>query len=990
MNAKEDWELLGSSVTTPVHNTQRKELHLLPGGLITPIYPVRYAYANFFGDRLEAAAAPPPLSQMLGRSAVSQTRGYVARVLRPGWIYIREEDGPGGGHFHIFKYAHHVNGEQLEERFPKYQFANGVDARGGLVEDTSSGRAGGYPFVFVRKDVTRIRIAYSEHQWHPEVIERMHGNASERAAAMQLVVLDGDDPATVPASAENLAALVEDYRTQQTRVLQLHASDAAPEVRTLALDILTTQDSYQMDSAQIAEALRRRARPGETPRILALHDPVGRQRDIAEVHAKLALWEKEYASTNVYPFTIGQLVERLRQSPSSEVRDILTKSIHWGEHLQYWRRGMEADLRTFQTRQQQFAELYQAFMSGAAHGGEPGSLATYFSKFFCLKPESPTDAAQEFTKLCQLSAGLFNGIIASQPGRAVMEELSAQMEQRNAAYAITKALATLATTPQTSFQWSAAAIEAADDLLRQLGPLWGDACAWAAYSGRLGMRAANRLTANSVQYIVDDFIPALLRVFGLEIKPGGGVRLSHDALARVLASSLRHNVRSYPLSPGGQGVAAVVAERSLQGFTRLFDWGERVRNDNLPQLWTLAEVKVTRVIGARYHLADFGNGAQRVGIMLEGSLGGLSAFFNVNTITSVLNQSRFEEADPITRGSRISSALQLVSALSALTVDTLSVARSVSAAGSFVLNRQSAALAKALAPRLENHAGKLGRLLAGRLVSGLVAVANLAAALDAITMGIEAWNDNNRPALVGSAMVGVGLTVLFGYAAAAFFGSAVTGPGVVAGTIAALLLTAVGTVTVALSAKSHFERMLENCFWGKGEKYLFWDPKAKRRGIEDRVRLARSLGTNKSVANWYQTELQEFMNYLNMPALEKSDDSTFFTAARIHTLVFTLPNFQPGVSELHCAVHSWRSTARGSRARLDSALTTRLREAIGQAALTQAEGFTRITVSLPASGRIRLHWYYEPQPGLYAPLRHLASNGLQPRPLLGMIDDRLP
>src|SRR5690606_9215221 len=107
-------------------------------------------------------------------------------------------------------------------------------------------------------------------------------------------------------------------------------------VKNLALDVLTTQASYEMDADEIALALRRKARPGEIARVVALHDPVGRQRDIAEVHAKLALWEKDVASTNLYPFTIGQIVNNLKKTDNSDLREIVQDSINWQEHDQFW------------------------------------------------------------------------------------------------------------------------------------------------------------------------------------------------------------------------------------------------------------------------------------------------------------------------------------------------------------------------------------------------------------------------------------------------------------------------------------------------------------------------------------------------------------------------------------------------------------------------------------------------------------------------------
>ncbi|RDH41457.1 toxin VasX [Zooshikella ganghwensis] len=72
---------------------------------MTAIYPVRFAYANFFEESLEKAAEPPSINTMMGASTIADGKGYVIRLLRQGWVYIREEDDSANGHFHIFKYT---------------------------------------------------------------------------------------------------------------------------------------------------------------------------------------------------------------------------------------------------------------------------------------------------------------------------------------------------------------------------------------------------------------------------------------------------------------------------------------------------------------------------------------------------------------------------------------------------------------------------------------------------------------------------------------------------------------------------------------------------------------------------------------------------------------------------------------------------------------------------------------------------------------------
>ncbi|MEZ5511994.1 MAG: hypothetical protein R3F47_19230 [Gammaproteobacteria bacterium] len=78
------------------------------------------------------------------------------------------------------------------------------------------------------------------------------------------------------------------------------------------------QVSYDItpDEGLLPQAGRKQACKVAEKIIKILADPVGRQRDIAEIHAKIAVWEKAYASYIIwYPFTIGQIIDQLKQSP---------------------------------------------------------------------------------------------------------------------------------------------------------------------------------------------------------------------------------------------------------------------------------------------------------------------------------------------------------------------------------------------------------------------------------------------------------------------------------------------------------------------------------------------------------------------------------------------------------------------------------------------------------------------------------------------------
>lgn len=977
---------------------------LVVSAIVTPIYPVRYAYANFFQESLLSPTEPPPLADMLGATDLNSTNGYVARLLRPGWIYIREEDGPGGGHFQIFKYQPIIKDGKLEERFPKYQFTNSVNAQGGLKEDTSGSIKGGYPFVFVRKEVTEISIAYSEHEWHPNIIDKMNGNAGERAAAMQRIKLKSDDPAAVPATSENLSRLVEDYRDQQQRLLHLKASNTDPSVKDLALDVLTTQASYDMDADQIALSLRRKTKPGEIARVIALHDPVGRQRDIAEVHAKLALWEKAYASQNLYPFTIGQLVSQLKQSNDENLQEVLQDSINWSEHDKYWRE-IDQEFKQFAQRQEQFAELYRAFMHGASFTGRVGSLDNYFSRFFCQDASKEDEATAELAKLCEIGAGIFNGILSSDRGNAAIELILEDFGNSKNAYVVFFGVfRNIVTAPQDKVDWAANVGVPADKLLQQLGPLWAKIAVFSIYEAQVTVRAKNRFLANVYKYTVNQVIPYVHKAMGMMVDNQNRVRYTTEKLGQILADQIEAATRSYPGAAGDDVLKA--AEKALSRAQKMFDWGQKTKRTTIPHYVELSEIEITRLPGKRFSFVVPKNVGEGIGVAAESGFAGLSAYANCRVIYDLYFQSDYYDNEPLKRGHSVHNLIQLTSALTSLTVDVLTMSRAAVGISAKISTSVSNQAIASLAPQLTKHASTLATMLGSQVVARIIVVANFASATASVWNGINSWQSDNRGEAAGHFTLALGSVVIaaatiYGIGAtttAAGGGATATGVGAVPGLIAVgvgLLCLGAGATLLWVYGKSDFQRLLENCFWGVSSRYGFWDKVETRPLIDDRLGAAMKLASDNVIMSNYKIELQEFMNYLNMPALEMSDTEGWFDYSgepRTYSLKFSLPRFQPGVSDIICEVrtrHIDTDILSSGIWRPNSALTAGLSKAIEVAEFDEQDGFTAVSVDFETREDIELFWAYKPTPDTVVPMRYLTGDGVIESPVVGMINEEL-
>ncbi|MEL7414184.1 MAG: PAAR-like domain-containing protein, partial [Pseudomonadota bacterium] len=246
---------------------------------VIPIYPVRYGYANFF-DELMPAQAPPSMTEMSGATGLKDTGGYLLRLLREGWLYIKEESEEETAPFHIFKYAQTETATGVIEKFEKYYFTNEENAQEGLTLDTSSGSTF-YPFAFVTPKAKKISIVYSEHEWSAAIIDNMNNDEELRKKAMQQVDLTAQQTEfSQAATQDNLSALVEDYRNNDEKWL---ADKDSAKPMPHGLDLATTTLSYHLDAEGIVETMQKSHSEHKDGALVVLFDPVGRQRDLNHV-----------------------------------------------------------------------------------------------------------------------------------------------------------------------------------------------------------------------------------------------------------------------------------------------------------------------------------------------------------------------------------------------------------------------------------------------------------------------------------------------------------------------------------------------------------------------------------------------------------------------------------------------------------------------------------------------------------------------------------
>ena len=974
---------------------------------IRPIYPVRYAYVNFFGDNLAKPSDPPSLNEMLNQSSTEENNGYAARILRPGWIYIKEE-GVNDGYFHIFKYEHKQDGEDIRERFTKYLFKNGINAQGGLqLDDSGAFGLKGYPFVFVRKKVSKISIAYSEHEWHPNVIDTMNGSSRARAKTMQKVNLLAADRCTVTATESHFKALVEDYRSAKDRILNLQKSTAEPDFdEKFALDSLLTQGSFDLDAEVIAKDLRDYSPEGDDASIVGLYDPVGRQRDIAEIHIKLLLWQKRFSAQNLYPYTIGTFISQLQKYPDDKLQDVLNDSINFAEYNQYWG-DLHDKHELFNQRLKQFTQLYKAFMEDEALIGRAGSLDTYFENFFSFDLTVEKEKNKEIQKLCDTVDGIFNGITSSQPGLSAIESLHDQAGNKEAFYARLIKILDKAISMERKTQFHANTLESLDKVFGQLGGVWGKAVSVFKNSPEVAIQANYQIN----KLLCDSFLPKVFSQVGLEVPDGQTVAYTTDELAKLIAQHLDEGVGSYPAENPGKTLDKAL--NRVAKYQKLFDWGQRslAKAETAQRKWQLSKVNQVSGQGAT-SAGRFKPVAEGVGLFVSGSFAGIWTYFNLKTLNDLAHQTNYDAANPVDRGNHYHDMVRLSSSVVGLTNCGLTIAKSVTGLGELFAGGLSGAgrVGTALAPQLGTLAKGLGlskgffsAVLSTQLMAKALLFLNFAAAVDSTFNAITSYRQGNYGEMAGHVALGVG-ALAFLYVAYTCEAAAVTaeaagigaspfsfGSSAVIGTIIGGLLTGAGAWLIYKYSKTDFQVLLENCFWGSGSKYMLWVDENRRPTIDQRLALAEDMLAQPKIQTAYNLETQEFLNYFYQPQLTIEDNKAFFSSIHdqfTYTYIFVLPNFQTGVSELRCEVYGqeWKKHNRSSY-EANEELQKKLYTAIKQAQFIEKDGQTTVTVKLNTDRQVRLHWYYEPSPHVISPRRYLTKDGLITTPLIGMINE---
>ncbi|WP_426761865.1 toxin VasX [Hafnia paralvei] len=961
---------------------------------VKPIYPVRYAYANFFESSLQYALPPNDIKTMLSATSLRDALGYVVRLLRPGWIYIKDEDFDT---FHIFKYEQQektTNGKkQCVERYRKFIFKNGNNAQDGLTPELGP-RGEGYYFAFVPKRVSNISIVYSEHEWHADVIDAINGDKQLRKKSMQEINLDANDgPYSLEATEANFTRLIEDYRHKQQRALIVQDKDHPNDLSSIDIDILTTRDSYWMEPDDIAKEIRSKLCYGEKSRIVVLFDPVGRQKEIVQAHNILIQWQQQFLAENHYPLTIGGFVEQLKSSDNKDIQKAVKNGIDQDSWNNYWLK-MKQELDSYQERQRMFAKLYEQFMMSPFVTNCVGGLDSYFKYFFATAP-SPKTQQDEFNKLADIASELFVAVADSEPGKNTLENIMSEAAESQRSFSdehnvwgvLWNTLVPVLTEPQEQISWADKSVKAVDKILHGLASILGSAM----YGDTWLARTTSTLSKAAMQQI-KTHIPRLLHVMGIEILQEEEL-FTHEQLNQ-LAERIKQNRASFNKEATGTGVIehGKITHGNLPISNKLFDWEHALPDANDPLRFRLPRVGIIAPQGNKFSFErSIGNATaapSTLFMLFDTGFSGLSAFCNCMVLSSLVAQtSEYEKADPLARGNVIYNLTKTAAAITSLTVDVLNISKNVA-------KLISTHTAHPLAPKLGDYALALEGEVITKRVTGALALVNFLSAVVSTMDAFDAYQQGNAGEMVSNTITTVAYVSFIGISFAVMLGIIVAPEIVFLATASAFAMLIGGTVGAIYTKRSALENTLYNCFWGAGKQYGYWDE--LRGDINKQLKITKDNNEIDKIESRLSLELQEFINLFSMPKLDiigKPKDFKF-SYDEIVFYTFELPTFEPGLSDIQYCFYTQHplkyiyNSERRPDERLNKLFNIAKKDAIRK--MTTKDGVQ--TIAIPMEARqiyaSQLEWYYIPSKEIIVPMRILNDKGeLNSEYTIGMINE---
>lgn len=369
---------------------------------IVPIYPVRIAFADIYGESTEVKY-PTAMSELQSGNDLEGKGGYTLRMLREGYVYIY--DGLNDV-WSIFVYSPNGSQSGKAKSFAKLQWVD--DADGHWV--TTDERA--LETVYVPNSADEIWIAYSEHRWSQAVFEKAQANqAGFRDSVMTKLNVLEPTSSVFSDNLDSLGSCVEDYTEDGI----VHSHEEWNILSDLSIKSHCPDDL--LESSSVTKA--------NSPALLvALHDPVGVVREITMAHTNKTLAKNMYLESITYPLTTAKAVETFMKSAESRLKrgNVSSKEKdmfeEWQESVKPEYKDMieeaEANAKDYDDTLKTILDTWNSYyeMGDASPDGTPGSLQTHLTTF-----DPGSQLAREIQDLMEFASSTVGSLSSSKLGQ---------------------------------------------------------------------------------------------------------------------------------------------------------------------------------------------------------------------------------------------------------------------------------------------------------------------------------------------------------------------------------------------------------------------------------------------------------------------------------------------------------------------------------------------------------------------------------------------
>lgn len=902
---------------------------------IRPVYPVRYAYMNFFTKDLYKPQLPPSIQDLMAATSLEQVGGYTARILREGWVYVKEEaplktrGSQSENGILIFKHIlNEIESEKegdiasVSEIFYEYEFNNENNS---YQEKKQLCKPCG--FLPIKKDVKNISILFSDIPLSKSILKKLNDNTAYRKNIMQFINLDAEEKYTLELNKENLSDLVEDYKIKNEQFNWCYNELELDADCGYQLGYGTTQQSYYIDPEKKDNIFKAYCNKGEKGTLVILHDPVGRQKDILDVYSLLVTYLKSYMESYNYPITIGNYIEALLKNDSSEVRETVRSSLNEDEWNTNWKE-IKNNISNIHARTAEILSLYNAFAFNYKLSSEKyDGLKLHLTGLFSFLSDAEL-SGESYIDEVYIFSGLFfditNSLQFTELGSVILDrffnkELTPKsviekLQERSSLgkYILTYSLMesydllpTVATTMLDTEVGKKAFKKFSDTLPTEDGNLIDD---WKDTLVSLRTFLDNKLVENpELKKLLVKSFDKLLIVFGKSFSTSlvymgnlpknssilKGRKLMADFTIEVAKlSGIKININISKLFTGSQleielkKIGVLLKDKlrpdNLKMGNRLFNWDKitsRLKNEAWIKLPSIDKITSSlKSVGTKNNSLN----GKNIVPYIDKTIPGLAFCVNALIVLSLSNQSFYSRNNPLKARSLGYYAFKIAEGFVATVENS-----KFTVMGAKQLQKMKLLANNKIIRSIANipKSPKLRELSIIKSFRFLSTVSFTVLAGISFYEAYNSWRIGNNLNSIFKGISGVGYSLLaIGTLGAIFFELALWPIFIFLGTASML----VGTVGDLATTWGDLEALVKCSFWGNSKKYPFWNTDSI--SYESKINLINE--NKKNTLNGFIIESQEFINIFYMPKLE------WVYSAKELTIKMELNNFIPYDSQI--------------------------------------------------------------------------------------------